>query len=89
MAGAVWLSRRGKPAEIALIPGMFITFIVITYICWTDIKFGPPGLGLPLKYACAIGGAYAFLSFIRIRFRSKIMPPVKDPHYPRKKTKKK
>lgn len=84
MAGAVWLGRRKKPTDIALIPGMLITFIVATYICWTDVKFGPPGLGLPLPYACAIGGAILLFVFIRIRFRISMTPPIKEKFYPRK-----
>ncbi len=70
MACAVWLYKNGKQGLIALLPGMFMTFIVVTFILWTSTahKGQPYGFGLPLDTACIIGAeaalcaaAYAFI----------------------------
>ncbi len=65
MAGTVWLLRRGKKfgALITLLPGIFMTAVVITFIFWTSGKNGQPaGLffftrsgGLPYGTSIAIG----------------------------------
>ncbi len=61
MASAVWLYRNGKQGLIALLPGMFMTFIVVTFILWTTTahKGQPYGFGLPLEIACGCGAAAA------------------------------
>lgn len=57
IAACVWLFRRKKNAYIALIPGMFMTFIVLSYIIWISPKHGGPvGFGLPLDLAYIIAG---------------------------------
>lgn len=61
-AGSVWLFRQRKNGWIALLPGMFMMFIVVTYILWTSPAHkGPYGCGLPLGVAYAIGIAAAIL----------------------------
>ena len=65
MAATVWLLRRGKKlgSLITLIPGMFMTAVVVTFIVWTSRKLGQPdGLffftrngGLPYGVSIAIG----------------------------------
>ncbi len=56
MAGTVWLMRRGKNMLIALVPGMFMTFIIAAYILWTSKEHKQAyGFGLPLWLACTIG----------------------------------
>lgn len=65
MAGTVWLLRRGKKfgALITLLPGIFMTAVVVTFIFWTSGKNGQPaGLffftrsgGLPYGTSIAIG----------------------------------
>ena len=75
MCGAVWMFRRGKKAagHIALLPGMFMTTVVGSFIFWTPGTGGQPwGLvpgGLPLSVSVIIGGALAivFAAFVRHR----------------------
>ena len=65
MAGAVWLLRQKKNPLPALLPGMFMTFIVLTYILWISPAHGGPfGLGLKLEYAYLIAGAIAVMCAI-------------------------
>ena len=75
MAATVWLLRRGKKAGslITLLPGMFMTAVVVTFIVWTSGKYGQPeGLffflskgGLPYGVSVGIGivTAVAFAVF--------------------------
>ncbi len=75
MCGAVWLMREGKRGAslIALLPGMFMTTVVATFIFWTPGTNGQPwGIvpgGLPLTTSVIIGGAIAliFAKFVRHR----------------------
>lgn len=54
-ASAVWLYRQGKSGGVALIPAMFMTFIVISYILWiSPAHGGPVGFGLDLNVSYAI-----------------------------------
>ena len=65
MAGTVWLLRRGKKigSIITLLPGLFMTAVVVTFIVWTSGKAGQPkglffftpGGGLPYGVSVAIG----------------------------------
>ena len=42
----VWLYAQKKQGWIAAIPGVFMTFIVLTFILWTSVEHkGPVGLG--------------------------------------------
>lgn len=55
LAGSVYLLMLKKNCLVALLPGLFMTFIVVCYILWvspanTGAK-GPWGLGIELKYA--------------------------------------
>lgn len=69
MAAAVWLYRQKKVADIALLPGMFMTFIVVTFICWTSTAHKQPyGLGMPLSYAAMVGTAVAVVFAIYVRY---------------------
>ncbi len=55
-AMSIWLIRQKKACRITLIPGMFMTYIVTTYIFWVSPEHhGPYGFGLPLTTATAIG----------------------------------
>ncbi|MBR4254286.1 MAG: aldo/keto reductase [Lentisphaeria bacterium] len=76
MAGTVWLLRRGRKtgALITLLPGLFMTAVVVTFIVWTSGKAGQPeGLffftrkgGLPYETSIVIGiiAAVAFAVFV-------------------------
>ena len=55
LAGAVYLLMQKKNSLVALLPGLFMTFIVVCYILWVSPANtganGPWGLGIDLKYA--------------------------------------
>lgn len=65
MASSVWLFRRGDGAKalVALVPGVFMTAVVVSFILWTSSDKGQPwGLvpgGLPLPVAIVAGFAVA------------------------------
>jgi len=59
---SVWLWKNGKNGFVTVIPGMFMTFIVLTYILWISRAHdGPFGFGLPLNLSYAIATVLAFL----------------------------
>lgn len=60
MACAVWLKRQNKCIWVALLPGMFMTFIVSSFILWSDISHAgcPYGFNLPLPIAYTIAGIF-------------------------------
>jgi carbon starvation protein CstA len=56
-AGTVYLAKEGKCFLITMIPGMFITFVVTTYILWISPAHGGPvgcGLDLQVSYIIAL-----------------------------------
>ncbi len=56
-AGSVWLFRQKKNGFIALIPGMFMCFIVLSYILWISPAHGGPigfGTELDTSYYLAV-----------------------------------
>lgn len=74
MAGTVWLIRSGKKAAslVTLLPGIFMTAVVASFILWTPGTGGQPwGLvpgGLPLWAAISLGSVAALaLAFFAIR----------------------
>jgi carbon starvation protein CstA len=71
-AGSVWLMRQKKNYLIALLPAMFMAFIVFCYILWVDkSKSGPIGFGLDLSVAYVLSGILTLLAAIFIYFRGK------------------
>ncbi len=71
LAGAIYLFSLKRPAFIAVVPGMFITFIVTTYILWISPAHGGPlGVGLELEYAYIIAGFVAFALFAWAKMRA-------------------
>lgn len=56
-AATVWLYKSGKAWLIGAVPGLFMAFIVLTFILWAS----PLGFGLPLHTAMYFGGMLAFL----------------------------
>ena len=76
MACSVWLLRNGKgiPATlVALIPGMFMTTVIVSFILWTTSAYGQPyGFGVPLNLAIGIGVAtsIAFAAYVIARGRN-------------------
>ena len=75
MACSVWLLRQGKgipQALVALIPGMFMTTVIVSFILWTTSAYGQPyGFGVPLPLAIALGvaAAVAFAAYAIVRGR--------------------
>lgn len=75
MAGSVWLLREGRKfaSLVTLIPGMFMTAVVSSFILWTPGTGGQPwGLipgGLSLGLSIAIGAAtsVAFAAYAIVR----------------------
>lgn len=64
LTGTVWLLRKGRSPLIALIPGLFMTFVVFTYIFWTSKAHGGPvGLGFPLHVAYGIAAGLTVILF--------------------------
>ncbi len=62
LAGTSWLVKQGKNSLIALVPGLFMTFIVSCYILWTSPAHGgPAGFGLELNTAYIAAGILAAL----------------------------
>lgn len=58
----IWLIATRRHCFIALIPCIFITFIVSTFIVWTSPAHGGPlGLGLELNQAILVGAFVAIL----------------------------
>ena len=72
LAGTVWLLRRRKNPWIAIVPGVFMMFVVLSYILWTSPQHGGPmGVGLPLNLAYGIAAGVSLLLFIWGAWRGK------------------
>lgn len=70
LAGSIYLFSIGRPAFITVIPGMFITFVVVTYIFWISPEHGGPvGLGLDLHHAYLFAGFIAVMLFAWAKIR--------------------
>ncbi|MDO5580362.1 MAG: carbon starvation CstA family protein [Planctomycetia bacterium] len=64
LTGTVWLLRKRRNPLIAVIPGAFMCFVVITYILWTSKAHGgPAGIGLNLKISYMIAAGLTLLLF--------------------------
>jgi len=80
MSGAVWLLRMGKKAStlVALLPGMFMTTVVVSFILWTPGTGGQPwglvpgGLNLGASVAIGVVVSVAFAAFAFYRSRVKM-----------------
>lgn len=74
MAATVWLLRRGKIAcsLITLLPGFFMTMVIVSFILWTPGTGGQPwGLvpgGMPLEWALLVASMVSAL-FVWYVFR--------------------
>lgn len=63
MATSVWLFAQKKPGWVTLLPGMFMTFVVLTYILWISRQHGGPiGFGMELHAAYAVAGILTVLA---------------------------
>ena len=63
MVCTVWLMRKGVAPWFTLLPGMFMTFVVASFILWSDPSHAgcPYGLNLPIREAYAIAGVFSLL----------------------------
>ena len=77
MAATVWLLREGHKAAclMTLVPGLFMSTVVVSFILWTSSDKGQPwGLvpgGLPLGIAIAIGVVIALAFAVFVYHRGK------------------
>lgn len=63
MVCSVALMQHRIAPWITLIPGMFMTFVVISFILWSSPSHPgcPYGLGLPIREAYALAGLFTFV----------------------------
>jgi carbon starvation protein CstA len=72
MAATVWLLRQGKKCAslVTLLPGVFMTMVIATFILWTPGTDGQPwglvpgGLKLDLSVMISAGIAFLFVAFV-------------------------
>ncbi len=56
LAASAWLFKAKKNGFVALLPALFMSFIVLTYIFWISPKHGGPvGFGMELYQAYGVG----------------------------------
>ncbi|MDD3117935.1 MAG: carbon starvation CstA family protein [Victivallales bacterium] len=69
-AATIWLIAQRKTWWITVVPGVFMCFIVTTYILWVSPKNGGPvGFALPLVPSYIIGGVMAVVLAVAAYFR--------------------
>lgn len=68
MACTVWLMRRGVTPWVTLLPGMFMTFVVSSFILWSDPAYVgcPYGLHIPINIAYGIAGVFTFFCAVMV-----------------------
>lgn len=68
MACTVWLMRRGVTPWVTLLPGMFMTFVVSSFILWSDPSYVgcPYGLHIPINIAYGIAGVFTFFCAVTV-----------------------
>ncbi len=73
MASTVWLAARKKNFWITLCPGIFMTFVVTTYIFWNPTAYQKDDIpfGLSLKTAYIVGGSVALIFALWVMYRGK------------------
>ncbi|MBR7107721.1 MAG: carbon starvation protein A [Lentisphaeria bacterium] len=65
LCGTIYLASKEKPVIVTALPGMFITFVVTSYILWISPAHGGPlGFGLDLFDAYMVAGFVSVLLFI-------------------------
>ncbi|MDO4583746.1 MAG: carbon starvation CstA family protein [Planctomycetia bacterium] len=72
LACTVWLFAMRRNFWITLLPGLFMTFVVLSYILWTSPEHGGPvGIGLSLEKAYATAAILTFLLAVWTHFRAR------------------
>ena len=80
LGATVWLVMQKKPAWVTLLPGMFMTFIVTTFILWTSPRHSailPYGVGMDLPVAYACGGIITVILAAWVMRRGTAMQSIK------------
>ena len=62
LAAVAWLKAQGKPVTVALVPGAFMTFIILAFILYHPTL----GLGMNLQYAYMLAGAGTFVILMHV-----------------------
>ncbi len=71
-AGAVWLFRQSKNGFVAMMPAMFMCFIVLSYIIWISPEHGGPiGFGASLETSYWLAAAFTILIAVVVIARGK------------------
>ena len=71
-AGAVWLFRQSKNGFVALLPAMFMCFIVISYIAWISPRHGGPvGFGADINLSYLIAGVLTLVAAVWVYRRGR------------------
>ena len=81
MACTVWLLRAGKGwrCAVTLLPGMFYTTVVTSFILWTSSGRGQPwGFGLPIPVAVSGGAVVALVFAAYVLWRTNRATPQPD-----------
>jgi carbon starvation protein CstA len=78
MACTVWLMRQKKLYWVTLLPGIFMTFIVTTFILWSDISHPgcPYGFNLPIRTAYVIAAAITLGCTIWVWYTGRKTAPI-------------
>lgn len=73
MAATVWLKRQGRNYLITFLPGLFMTFIVLSFILWTSKEHhGPVGFNMSLKSAYIVAAVLtAIAGYAVLRMKGK------------------
>ncbi len=81
MAVSVWLMMQKKQWIVTMVPGLFMTFIVLTYILWiSPAHGGPVGFGMPLYQAYGVAVTLTLLLGVWVYQKGKQLqaPPLPD-----------
>lgn len=62
LAAVAWLKSQGKPIAAALVPGAFMTFIILAFMLYHPTL----GLGMNLPYAYLLAGAGTFVILMHV-----------------------
>ena len=77
-AGSVWLFRQSKNGWVAMLPAMFMCFIVVDYIVWISPEHGGPlGFGVDLHTSYAIAAVATLAVAVVVRVYAKGKTPLK------------
>jgi len=73
-SASVWLSMHKKNSVITMVPGIFMMFVVTTFILWTSPAHGGPwGFGLPLEMSYSFAGNITVLVAGLVFYRGIVM----------------